>query len=160
MTNLNHFLSNNEAWLQIFGDYNILEHIKNDGFFIISSSQIKQYKEPRLMAKIDHKINLPEIFRENNLSILPISRSKYIIGHFTIHHPVTYNRNSYKIHFEIPESIAILETVNEQDLFSESAALNFAFISGIINDLFEEKFVYSVSGRMSTKDFNFNIKEK
>lgn len=159
MANSNHFLSNNEAWLKIFSDYNILGQIKNDGFFVISSSQIKQYKEPRLMAKIDHKINLPEIFRENHLSILPISRSKYIIGYFTIHYPVAYNRNLYKIHFEIPESIAILETINEQDLFSESAALNFAFISGIINDLFEEKFVYSVSGRMSTKDFNFNIKD-
>ena len=42
----------------------------------ISAKQIKQItnEDARLMAKIDKIENLPKVFRENNLFILPVSR--------------------------------------------------------------------------------------
>ena len=73
---------NDRAWEALFEKYDILPHIQSDGKFIISASQIKEYREPRLMAKFDHRINLPHIFAENHLAILPISRGDYVISHF------------------------------------------------------------------------------
>lgn len=45
------------------------------------------------MAKIDQSINLPQIFRDNRLSILPVSRSKYIIAPIDTHRAVTYGKD-------------------------------------------------------------------
>ena len=73
---------NDKAWEALFEKYDILQHIQSDGKFIISASQIKEYREPRLMAKFDHNINLPKIFAKNKLAILPISRGEYVISHF------------------------------------------------------------------------------
>jgi hypothetical protein len=36
-------------------------------------------KKPRFMAKMDRYDNLPQIFKENNLFLLPISRKEYTI---------------------------------------------------------------------------------
>lgn len=55
---------NDVEWEKIFERYDILSHIYNEGAFLISADQIKEYREPRLMVKFDHKINLPEPFRK------------------------------------------------------------------------------------------------
>lgn len=34
------------------------------------------------MTKFDHRINLPKLFSDNNLSILPVTRGSYIISKF------------------------------------------------------------------------------
>ena len=73
---------NDKAWEALFEKYEILSHIEMNGKYEISASRIKEYREPRLMAKFDHKINLPKIFSKNNLAILPISRGDYVISHF------------------------------------------------------------------------------
>lgn len=64
------------AWKILFDKYKILEEVNKNGFFEIKASEINQERESRLMAKFDHDVNLPEIFRDNNLSILPIFRSQ------------------------------------------------------------------------------------
>lgn len=64
----------NTAWLKLFDKYNILQSIDKEGVFEISASQIKEFREPRLMTKFDHRSNLPEIFNQYDLSILPITR--------------------------------------------------------------------------------------
>lgn len=47
----------------------------------VTPSQIKRItnEDARLMAKIDRLENLPEVFRENNLFLLPVSRKEYAI---------------------------------------------------------------------------------
>ena len=65
---------NQSAWQKLFDKYRILDGIENSGFFEITSTQINEFREARLMTKFDHKINLPDIFDKNRLSILPISR--------------------------------------------------------------------------------------
>ena len=58
---------NDIAWQTLFDRYDILGNIEKSGQFIISSNQIKEFREPRLMTKFDHKINLPTIFADNGL---------------------------------------------------------------------------------------------
>ena len=77
---------NDIAWEQLFKKYDILKHIERTGQFQISSKQIKEVREPRLMSKFDHTINLPQIFSDNKLSILPVTRGDYVIAHFDAYH--------------------------------------------------------------------------
>lgn len=65
---------NDIAWQILFEKYSILENINKNGFFEIDSATINEVRESRLMAKFDHHANLPGLFKNNNLSILPISR--------------------------------------------------------------------------------------
>jgi hypothetical protein len=77
--------ANDKDWEILFERHKILEEVEKNGFFEIASAQINQERESRLMAKFDHSVNLLDIFRDNDLSILPISRSKYVIGKFATH---------------------------------------------------------------------------
>lgn len=65
---------NDTAWEKLFDKYQILDRVDRDGQFQISASQIKEFREPRLMTKFDHRVNLPAIFRKHNLAILPVTR--------------------------------------------------------------------------------------
>ena len=146
--------SNEKAWEKLFKEYDILGCVENKGFFKISATQIKKYREPRLMAKFDHSINLPKLFSNNQLTILPISRGDYIISHFDAYHEFEPN-NSPIAKISIPEYIQSLDPNN---ITSEAIALNCALVSGIVSDfLDDEQIVPTVSGRMGSGLFNFQI---
>ena len=74
---------NDTAWEKLFDKYQILDRVDRDGQFQISASQIKEFREPRLMTKFDHRVNLPAIFRKHNLAILPVTRGDYVISSFS-----------------------------------------------------------------------------
>lgn len=145
---------NDDAWESLFDKYHILDEIDRNGQFVISANQIKEFREPRLMTKFDHKINLPNIFVANNLSILPITRGDYVISSFS----------AYK-EFEEPtqdvQRISIpahIQSLMPQFLVSEAIALNCANACGILNDFLEDdELVPTVSGRMSSGSFEFDI---
>lgn len=145
---------NDSAWESLFDKYNILDAVRNQGEFVISASQIKEFREPRLMTKFDHKVNLPSIFARNNLAILPVTRGDYVISSFS----------AYK-EFESPsdevQRISIpahIQSLMPQFLVSEAIALNCANACGILSDFLEDdELVSTVSGRMSSGEFNFNI---
>lgn len=145
---------NDLAWEILFEKHQILDRIEKNGIFEIEAAQINKERESRLMAKFDHYVNLPQIFKNNHLSILPISRSKYVIGQFKTHFPVEYNPDLETTNYEfLPD----LESIDETNLYSEFSALLCAFNLGIINDLIGEDSLFTVSGRMSTGCFDFNI---
>lgn len=145
---------NDTAWKTLFEKYHILGEIEQNGQFIISANQIKEFREPRLMTKFDHRVNLPAIFSTNNLSILPITRGEYVISSFSAYKE--FDEPSQDIQrISIP---AHIQSLLPQFLVSESIALNCANACGILNDFLEdEELVPTVSGRMSSGSFEFNI---
>lgn len=146
---------NDTAWEQLFGKYHILNEIERTGSFIISSNQIKEFREPRLMTKFDHRVNLPQIFAENQLAILPITRGDYIISRFLAYHDFTPPTNAAQF-VRIP---TYLQSLAPQYLVSEAIALNCANACGILSDFLEDDDLRpTVSGRMSSGEFNFHIK--
>jgi hypothetical protein len=146
---------NDLAWEKLFTKYSILEKISESGYFEIESASINEFRESRLMAKFDHQINLPEIFKKHNLSILSISRSKYIIGRFDVYSQVEYHRDLEAIAVELPPTI---ESIDYTNFYSESSTLSCAFNTGMINDLVNNGELYhTVYGRMSTGEFKFSI---
>ena len=145
---------NDTAWENLFDKYHILSEIERDGQFIISANQIKEFREPRLMTKFDHKVNLPAIFAANNLSILPITRGDYIISSFSAYKE--FDEPSTDVQkISIP---AHIQSLMPQFLVSEAIALNCANACGILNDFLEDdELVPTVSGRMSSGGFRFDI---
>ena len=145
---------NDKAWKKLFDKYHIINEIKKNGQFTISANQIKEFREPRLMTKFDHKINLPTIFAENQLAILPVTRGDYVISSFSAYKE--FEQPSMDIQrISIPTHI---QSLMPQFLVSEAIALNCANACGILDDFLEdEALVATVNGRMSSGEFNFNI---
>ncbi|MCY7369190.1 MAG: hypothetical protein LH474_13690 [Chamaesiphon sp.] len=147
---------NDAAWEKLFEKYLILDHLKNLDYFLISSNDIKEFREPRLMAKFDHRSQVPKIFENNKLSILPVSRGNYIIGKFETFHDFTQSKDNVEIK-KVPFP-TFIESLNPEKITSEATVINCAFIAGIIQDFTGESDLYSTtSGRMSSSSFEFNI---
>ena len=147
---------NERAWRILFQRHRILDKIERNGVFYISANQIKAEREPRLMAKFDHTINLPKIFADNGLSILPITRGDYAIAHFDAYH--AFEPISSEIHqVTMPPYI---QSINSNSIPSEAIALNCAIATGIIADFTGDiDIIPTVSGRMGSGNFDFNIRD-
>ncbi len=145
---------NDKAWKQLFDKYDILNQIDINGSFQISAAQIKEFREPRLMVKFDHSINLPKIFASNGLAILPITRGDYMISHFDAYHKFE-NTDTTLIKVSLP---AHIQSLDYNNITSEAVALNCAIASEIIEDFTgDEQIIPTVSGRMSSGLFSFEI---
>lgn len=146
-----------KAWEQLFAKYGIAEQIAQKGLYSISAGQIKEFREPRLMAKFDHAINRPLIFQNGDLAILPTSRGTYTISQFQAYHELESLKGNRQRVF-IPD---YLQSLSLEGLVSEAIALNCAYTCGILNDFLEEELLYpTVSGRMGSGDFGFAINGK
>jgi len=148
---------NDKAWEKLFDKYNILRCVGESGLYEITAKQINEFREARLMTKFDHRINLPILFEENKLSILPITRGSYVIANVEAYHdfesPVT----------EINKVVApdFIHSIDFENITSEATAINVAYLSGILADFIgEETLLPTVNGRMSSDRFDFNIYNK
>ena len=145
---------NDIAWEKIFEKYKITNRVLENGHAIISSTHINEFREARLMTKFDHKSQLPKLFADNNLSILPTSRGGYIIGSFETF--CDFNTDDIEVtSIEFP---TFLESLDYRDITSEATAINCAFVSKILHNFTEEEnLLPTVSGRMSSSSFGFDI---
>ena len=148
-----------DAWQVLIDKYDILTEISNNGFFKISASQIKEVKEPRLMAKWDSSEQLPSSLKNNKINILPDSRSSYILSDFLLYQElpkvVEHVKNMAKV--ELPD----LQTIDVDNITSEANAINVLQISGILEDFLEldlDDVLYGTfNGRMSSGKFDFKV---
>ena len=148
---------NDIAWEKLFEKYRILEKLANNERILISSTEINQFREARLMTKFDHRSQLPKLFIEHKLSILPTSRGTYEIGMFETF--CDFNKEEVEVtSIEFP---TFLESIDHKDITSEAIAINCAFVSKILHDFTgEENLLPTVSGRMSSSLFDFTINSK
>ena len=145
-----------QLWEEIFTDYNILNEIKENGYFKITADQIRVYKEPRLMAKFDFSKQLPKVFKENDLGILPIRNGEYVIGKFNLFETIK-NTKYEEINIKKVELPSFIETIDPDNIYSESNALNVASLSGMFKDAFDEELYETIQGKMRTNTFDFII---
>lgn len=149
---------NDKAWESLFEKYNIQEEINTKGFFIISSTQINEFREARLMTKFDNQKTLPELFKDNNIAILPISSNNYILANFKLYE----NIPEINTPIEFKDFPPYIESIDYNKINSEAIALNSAYISKIIQDFLDEKEenaeIYpTVDGKMSSGKFDFYV---
>lgn len=151
---MNKFSLNQIAWVKLFETHNVLEKINKYGSAALSAAQIKMVREPRLMTKFDHSYQLPPIFSENNISILPTSRGTYELGRFEIFHKWSNEPNSDLVQIDFPTHF---ESLDFDNITSESIAISCAFVAKIFEDFLEQEVTPTISGRMSSNKFDFTI---
>lgn len=112
----------NDAWIKLFEKYSILENIWRNGFYKIESRQIKEFREPRLMAKWDCSAALPKILKDNSINILPVDRKSYILARFKLYQTISIDKvfrdNAISIKFP-----SHFQTLRMNDITSESVRL-------------------------------------
>ncbi len=155
-SNSNVSLTANEAWKKLIEKYDIVKEIEENGCFHIKASQIKEFREPRLMAKWDSSDSLPDVLRKSKINILPDSRSSYVLSDFLLYQEIPELEESVEkmTRVELPD----YETVDVNNITSEANAINVLILSGILDDfLGTDENVATFNGRMGTGDFEFYV---
>ena len=151
-------LSNNAAWEKIFRELDIVEQVGRAGYFDITAPQIKAYgdhKEPRLMTKVDFRQHLPKVMADNGLSILAITNGLYRIGRTDPFIDVLETLPSRVKPVSFRNDLLSL---SPNRISSESNALDIAFVSGMLNEVFQEETALTIRGRFrSGLPFDFTL---
>lgn len=141
-------------WNDINRDFHFVDKISMDGQFIITANEIKPYKEPRLVTKFDSSEDLPQIFKDNHLSILPVSRGTYIISDIDTFMPLQEIKSK-------PKAVPVTSnftTVSLATISSESQAINFAISMGLIDRFVEDQRLFAtLDSRQGSGVFDFII---
>ncbi len=156
-------MANSVSWNKIVDDYHILDHDFTKSYFPLSAEQIKKScqdfkktteKEVRILCKQDTRESRPEVFKQNNLFILPIKN-----GHYAILQGEGY--------VDIPKIQTPSETYNSKLNFrldssaigaSEMQYLDFAYASSLIRTFMgDESLLLTIRGRKYTPDFSFKV---
>ena len=149
-------LSANEAWKALFEKYPIAETVEKEGTFSIQADQIREFREPRLMAKWDSSDSLPEVLRKHKINILPDSRTSYVLGDFLLYQeiPELSEHVTQMTHIEMPD----YESIDVNNINSEANAIHGLILSGILDDfLGEGRNDATFDGRMGTGVFDFRV---
>jgi hypothetical protein len=106
---------------ELFKKYDIVRKIASDGVFEITSKQINEFREVRLMTKFDHRFQLQVVFSKHNLSILPITRGSYLISNFEVFKDFDEFEIIPEVNFPFNNE---LERVNYNDITSEQTMIS------------------------------------
>ena len=151
--------ANDTAWEKLLSEHAIIEQVDAQGFVDIESDLIRQYREPRLMCKIDFIESIPAIFRENNLSVLAIVNKKYRVARTDPFLKVDNSKLPQRPtrFFCLPD---YLETLTADNITSEAKALNAAHASGMLTELVGDKPFLTLSGRSFSDSFGFKLLDR
>lgn len=125
-------LSANEAWKRLLEKYPIVETVEQKGVYKIKADQIREFREPRLMAKWDSSDALPDALRKRKLNLLPDSRTSYVMGDFLLYQelPELHEHVTRMTHVDMPE----YESIDVNNISSEANAIHALTLSGILDD--------------------------
>ncbi|MCL5676056.1 MAG: hypothetical protein M1120_02920 [Patescibacteria group bacterium] len=156
-------MANSRSWKKIFDDYKILDHDFNESPFPLSATQIKRAcqkfketgeKEVRVLCKQDSRESRPEIFKNNNLFLLPVKNGFYNIikGEGYVDIPTIKSEVMvYSSRLEFP-----LTTTKIGD--SEMQHLDYAYAASLIRTFTKDpSLVLTIRGRKYTPGFEFYV---
>ena len=156
-------MASNKSWKKIFDDYNILEHDFSKTPFELTAEQIKTScqdfkrvaeKEVRVLCKQDTRESRPEIFKNNNLFLLPKKNGSYYIveGEGYVDIPkITTDVVAYKSKLDFK-----LESSMVGD--SEMQHLDLAYASSLVRTFMsDDSLLLTIRGRKYTPNFSFKV---
>jgi hypothetical protein len=144
---------NQQAWLQLNEKHSIIDRVSQNGSIILTANQIREFREPRLLTKVEELASLPAFLRTNGLSILPVSRNEFIVGKF-------------QTFCEIPKcDETVFKTVSDPQLLglrlgngSEATSLLKALNSPMLENFLDDgPASLSIMGRQGSGRFEFSI---
>ncbi len=155
--------ANDRAWDSFFADYDILSGINEQGSVIVSAEALKKFREPRLMAKLDTTAEIPSVFKQHGINILPIQNGSYIL----------FKDLTNSLYFELGDSeenqpierfasrfdIDALDTLSTEKLLtSESQAIDFAYISELLHHFLDCSSLHlTIRGRQFCNPFDLQL---
>ncbi|MBP7862395.1 hypothetical protein KA183_11990 [bacterium] len=157
--------ANDIAWSDFFAKSDVLSQIECQGFAYVKADDIKEFREPRLMAKIDTLAMRPEPFVQHSLSILPVQNGLYLL----------FKDPENKLFYSFPkiqDDLKVEEHRSQIDLqtfdcfpkskiFSESQAIDYAKLASLINRYIgSDDATLCVRGRLYSGDFNFLLPDQ
>ncbi len=159
-------MSSNKSWKKIFDDYNILQHDFTKSPFELTATQIKAScqdfkataeKEVRILCKQDTRESRPDVFKENDLFLLPKKNGSYYIvkGEGYIDIP--------KINTEVEDYISKLDFKLESSMVgdSEMQHLDLAYASSLVRTFMNDNsLLLTIRGRKYTPKFTFKVGEQ
>ena len=153
--------TNDTVWARILKENpKILQSIKTQGFFDIESSEIKEFREPRLACKIDFKEQVPKPLLQNELSVLAIRNGLYRIAPTNpfVDVPELNDASARTVsQFSLPSHI---KTLSPTALTSEAKALDAALISGMLDFVFQDNVQMVLRGYERSSNFNFSLPDR
>jgi hypothetical protein len=156
-------MASSTSWKKIFDDYKIHEHDFDKSPFPITAAQIKSSvhlfdttgeKEVRILCKQDTRESRPDVFKQNNLFLLPTKNGSFAIikGEGYVGIP--------EIKGEPSDYISKLDFDLETSLIgdSEMQHLDFAYASSLIRTFVDDpSLVLTIRGRKYTPVFKFFV---
>jgi hypothetical protein len=156
--------ANDIAWARVFAQIDILATVQAHGFVVVSADDLKRFggREPRLMAKLDTISSLPEVFRNNALTIFPTRNGEYAIfsdpefkTYFTLaesSYPTTIEMYQPRVDLRTFDAFPGLQRLNE------SQALDFALVSSLLRHVTNDSGLNLViRGRTYSGRFDFAL---
>ena len=152
-----------EQWQALQNKHRILETVESDGFAVITANEINQTQadyphlkfEARLLTHFDNAQQLPNLFKDNGLSILPIERGSYAIGRFNIFTKIGDSPDAIEVR-TMPGKVDLF-SLQEQNLANETMGMNYAFAHGITSDFAGEPLTATIAGRQKGGNWRYRI---
>lgn len=146
------------AWKGVFDKYGIAATVRRQGFADVTADQLREFREPRLLTKMDHSHQLPTVFEEYELNILTRSTNTFRIGPFEVFAklPEWTVPDTQVVNLSLPDFI---ETLDLSNITGEPAVINAAHASGLLAHFCGEEVALTVSGRMRTPEFTFRVND-
>lgn len=161
-------------WDYLFDKYDILNHINKTGEFRIDADTINSFCDPRhtkvkekinksearLMTKWDTTKQLPNIFKENNITMLSTGLGQYILGRFSVYNELKTTPELLLEDVKEMELPKWLTTLTPSNISTETDAVNAAEAAGVFKDFLGESEMYqTASGRTSSGALSFDIRD-
>ena len=123
-------------WEKLNENLELEQKIAEFGVFEVKASDFHDIGvQPRLNAKFDKAQDLPDLFKKHKWGILPNSRSSYIVGPFEIFQSVIEPTSEELQSAKAFEPIADLQSLDSSAIYSEAAALNLLYSSGLLEEI-------------------------
>lgn len=157
--------SGSEIWSELLDSSEVRGSLAESGFFPITSANLNQFSKPRggpdarNLVKYDSSDRLPGALRREGLAFLPRGRGDFVVGPF-----VTYLQTREEDFRDLPlrkfTVSSNFETLNTENINSESSALMVAHSSGMLADFLGEDAVHTGFGKGSTNEFSFQANRR
>jgi hypothetical protein len=134
----------------------VVKQVELHGFADLTADQLRVVREPRLLTKVDHAAHLPAVFADNELGLLTLSGSSWRIGKFNTFQKLTEwaPPTSHVMRVSVP---AWLESLTQDLITGEGAAMNAAHACGVLEHFCGQKLVNTITGKGGSGDFDFVI---
>lgn len=151
----------NKNWQLIFIKLDILEKIKNKGYFIIRKDLILKHARDKHMVEWKTNDDIPEIFSNNNLDLLYLGNHNYMIAPFNLRE--TIPNNNVKVYSRMIDYIEDFETVKIDEISSTEDVAFYLNEANFVNDFFKEEYNLLTKNTYESKlslSYNIGIKDK